>query len=1621
MDRSALTRKRTREAPSKNPAPPTTNVLRGKRTAQNTQPQRHENLKTPPIPSELAIAKTRPQSGKIRSAKDSSEIIRAKRGANEDHGDPNAQHFTVGNVGAGGTLYLKPSRMPHSAHFSGVPIGPATPPGTSDGADSMRTMWPSGRTSDMSAAGWTPRMKSSAYDHSVPVPPVSLANVQHQQKRRPRSHSFSTVSERERMRSPTLDSTDVHDFFQMYGGNRRTSNAQRPKSSMDLGDGLLKLSIPHYRLGTPRFSERGTAYLHTSMHTTTTEDMGSSIFSRAEFDNIFPVPPGGLTTGTPRSYLSRAASSPYLRSSAAYNGTATHTPPTPPASSSGDCSVNPAIYDRIEGNANDPSIVRYSPETGRIVAATPARLIAQITSPRFLDYELLSDFFLTFRGFLSCLELLDYLLARMKWAMGTTFDSGRIVRVRTFVALRHWILNYFSDDFMPEYGLRKRFCDLVNQMCSDLRQRHDKGGGDLNILGELKKCWRRTCASYWPVSDVASASPEAEIEPGEQQTDQAFVASAVSLPLALRHDRLGDSNQAAMAPQVSRSPQSSTTRFVGLEPMNVPESSAALTRKTSIPASPMSEQSMQVLSCSVPFLRTVCQPKSSYRSPAPRPVGSNKNPPVALDQVRPSNQHKRSGSFSDALRDERAPLPSTKVEGGDLQNLPNITFTGGLVRGLLLQPCPAEVDTTIPLSPTVETAPRTPVGLGIDERLLDDQQPQHLGVKRIVGDVRRALSHRKMPSNSPNRSGSISGSQSSDPISHSRHGTSASGSTWQLLRGPPRTDILGANIESAYRDAYQKVIAQNEEAEAGADNAAPSQHDSVEADDGGLLKPKRPDLDRVTSQVTTSSQSIMIVDATGPPELPMPAMSRALPSVSSWSSEMTPAPLFRSPGEEAQQDDYFGAVHHMRPGTSGKTMTLHRENRRSLPLHDLLPSSEDWQYTPNSAQAQLNVPNNEQARRSSEVHTPGSAFPQIHNPLRRRPGGDLKAAGHVHELEPEQRPYSDGSASTVSQSLVSSGVASRELSGTHFSRQDIVSQLAGLRTPNKPDASFGLLDTPSQPYVRKSFESDALRIAKLPEHSPGGVEDALKKLEGGTADRSSVQGIYNRSRDSTVGSADTERPGDRRSRVPTTRKPSFPLSPYTDRQGASIYRVSDSDVGALTDDLRFSISDLTDERSNAPVLASASRQTRFPISNPDSIKSSKSVAFASVPSHVQLATDANLPSASQGSFLLDDNESLSEISTEMDEPAGDDNMGVRSFFFDDTVEEEINMAFQAPPSPPSTASAPLERASSPQHQRLSQRKKVGESAPKLKEAASAPKVLSSEIKKQDIEISQPKLRLFHTSPTSPRPTHLPFVLAFDSAVIAEQLTIIEKDALDEIDWKDFIGLKWRHSPSQIRNWVAYLQSGESDNGIDLVIARFNLVVKWVVSECVLTQQANERARTITKFIHVAQNALQLRNFASMYQITLALLSTDLARLYKTWSLVAPADKATLKRLEELCRPVKNFHALRAEMEAASLDQGCIPFIGLYTHDLVYNAQKPSRIDPAPPGSPPAQKQSEALVNFERYQTAAGIAKGLMRLLEASGRYVFKPQPECLSRCLWLAALEDGEISARGRSLESDRV
>ena len=99
-----------------------------------------------------------------------------------------------------------------------------------------------------------------------------------------------------------------------------------------------------------------------------------------------------------------------------------------------------------------------------LVAATIERWIAQLTSE--LNYSELLIFSCTY---VSAVDLGHLLICRFHWALGEAATSRdeivrRIVRVRTFTAIRYWLLMFFDIDFVSNRELRLLFAEWLNSL-----------------------------------------------------------------------------------------------------------------------------------------------------------------------------------------------------------------------------------------------------------------------------------------------------------------------------------------------------------------------------------------------------------------------------------------------------------------------------------------------------------------------------------------------------------------------------------------------------------------------------------------------------------------------------------------------------------------------------------------------------------------------------------------------------------------------------------------------------------------------------------------------------------------------------------------------------------------------------------------------------------------------------------------------------------------------------------------------------------------------------------------------------------------------------------------------------
>ena len=1193
--------------------------------------------------------------------------------------------------------------------------------------------------------------------------------------------------------------------------------------------------------------------------------------------------------------------------------------------------VSPSMFDTLLGAVDDPSMVRYIPGTKIVSAATPERIVAEISSESFMDYELVSDFFLTFRSFLSADDLLSLLLARLQWAISRWQDDGRIIRIRTFAAIRHWILNYFVDDFVPSYALRARFCASINAMYSCSKSRGSVSASDLKVLLDLKRCWYGRCSLCW---DIAGAplvleDPDVAIVPGEdaditvsdgsqygRTTGEVYQDVAIHVPTG---------SAAAARQSVDREVEEEVTS---------PTFQHNRTENQAAPkGSPVSADSDQRFESSILSRGAV---KHLPGSPVPARFGASssmghQNSAAAeLHNIAGAygHAHKHSGSFSDSIRDDGAkrdqPLHASTVEWSK---------SGSLIRGDLYPPAESIMPFTMPPSPSL---PPTDLDISSATDNAKLTALPSLGMKSIIGSIRRAMQYNN--NRRPNTRLSLREKTASLP-SNLVLGPRTRRDRKLVTRGRRRL-LVDFLCEEALKQYHVAVASQREQEENEEEEEEEEEGEEGDAVEGSSISRRMSGLPAsetteaaslgstartlypnsqtgVLSRLTSGSQSIVIVDGTGtnvPTIVHGPASgpsneanssrieSWGLPSHASnrTDDKRTSYPIYYDvnvptsiPPQEPQRSDSLRRRRSDWVAAAGRSVV-----RKSLPSSLGLRRN-------------LFLPKKEAAqRRTLQIELPphkssvgGKLYEPFGRMLRRRPAG-----GNLRRMRDD--------ASFASSSITEENV-----------------QETTLEIPRHvPSHKGSLVRRESRQGQRKSLENVIAHFAEIPDDSDGGVESTLLKLEGkwkrqsGDTDEVDAPGQKENSRQLHGAS------GSENQREGLESPPRGVSGGVFGSQSMAASEDSYCDIPLLERD--FYDTPATRLRRDSQALPVALTLPNQIVGSRKQGDSDTNASFDVV--DVSDSMECIPPGTTLPQFQP---ESLSRSSSLSAIDPSDDQVGVEqepTEATESTAGYSLSGAYfempphplAHPPSPPMSApngdSPPLSGTTVPV---------VGFQAPPLTPEESpqrgvkgqgdhdrsrnTPGISSDVLMDSDRDYREQAMQ---------HAIHVPFILACESHILAQQLTLVEMAALSEIDWKDLIDMKWDDASLWTSSWVHFLFDSKR-RGIDLVVGRFNLMVKWIQSEIVLVKDMETRARTISKFIHTAAHAKSICNYSTTLQICIALSSSVCSRLKKTWALVPPVDRLLLRDIEALTRPVRNFHDLREEMESANLQDGCVPFVG----------------------------------------------------------------------------------------------
>jgi len=1142
-------------------------------------------------------------------------------------------------------------------------------------------------------------------------------------------------------------------------------------------------------------------------------------------------------------------------------------------------------------------------------------------------------------------DLAAHLIARLRWAIDRGDDTGMVVRVRTFVAIRHWLLNYFADDFVPSLLFRQEFVKTMNHLTHAVRA--NGNASDLKIIGELKKCWRRTCALYWDSSENTEAGVDEDITPGG--------------PPGTRDETLSRPQSAMLRiPQLATPPprldiadhSSGTESFIRdvVQPRGIAmfEKNEGNLSKERNSAPLRSQLRSTVYSKSSASMQTETASDDNLERKKP----SSSHGPSPTKKLR-SGPHKRSGSFSDALRDNRYPLPLPNSIVKSTQLLMALPYAGSLVRGNLFPPTPAFVEVIAPSTPVNEPSSfsfGTQINPSSSSAILRPSE-KHLtvpnkatgpGMKRLFGSFRKALGVRSTAYSSTSKH-EKSAAGESVPVARtsstrsnisSIEAMAANASKFGMRMSGDgkvaRIDLLGAGAVDAFQRAMMEEITYTDQ-ERHDDSAAMTSGDDISRDggmqgvdtvdgacDGTDVAELGSTMHEVIDHRSEARQSIRVDSKTKEGFLDSPSTSNSSPAgdpeslfggTSFLADESSPSDSscdslvagskVRTPSPTPAFEGRSVCVRRSKSFSFGRSSS--RFNRTMVntdgPSSSVAcPTGMDVRSLHSARSFSFNRANSMLSQfgsvmdNISEFSEFGSFSRIIEDQatpralLRRRPGGNLRAVATIGELE-QPRPMSTGSINTGTLSLedtripelqmrprqrtISPDERSSQASGPHPIATRIVSLGAmgrgggGLLShpPPIPELPPDSLDpeTPSG-GGKVSFEAGVQMLRELPDDDgdDGGIEVALAKLEGTYQRkksgeytpvfdfRRSIATSESRDLGSSVvvvseyhdelsgydgiqdedgeGTQEQQRRLKRRHKQVLDQVP-LQTPPILDSNSSDRQDDKDEKEGLVGDHSEDSISIL--ERGNSISVSQGGSFGGTIKSVPYPSKAGS--AIASDPAMVGTSTECDVDSSRLDSKLemhlehtnmqeQDDNtsEMSSDLSFEMIQQTAEERTATFPPIMPGTIISELGIPshpLRHPPSPPLT----LEQALSLPNSSLDDPPRT----PRNPSISGKDGLSSQSRSTRTIRADTPR-RSRESQIFQPTAIHLPFILAYDSELLAKQFTLIEKDALLEVDWKELVDLNWSQADADVKDWVELLNSRDI-KGVEVVVARFNLV------------------------------------------------------------------------------------------------------------------------------------------------------------------------------------------------------
>jgi son of sevenless-like protein len=161
--------------------------------------------------------------------------------------------------------------------------------------------------------------------------------------------------------------------------------------------------------------------------------------------------------------------------------------------------------------------------------------------------------------------------------------------------------------------------------------------------------------------------------------------------------------------------------------------------------------------------------------------------------------------------------------------------------------------------------------------------------------------------------------------------------------------------------------------------------------------------------------------------------------------------------------------------------------------------------------------------------------------------------------------------------------------------------------------------------------------------------------------------------------------------------------------------------------------------------------------------------------------------------------------------------------------------------------------------------------------------------------------------------------------LARQLTIMEFNIFGKVNAEELLGLGWM---KESKEWTA--------PNITQLISRSNQITDWVTTYILNIPKLKQRQRVLKHFLAVADACYEMKNFNTLFEIMMALVSQPIYRLKQTWEGIGRTDREKYIKYDSITNFAGNRRAYREELKLVNLGkEPCLPYIGVHLTDLVF--------------------------------------------------------------------------------------